>query len=133
MQLSDEEKRTALAALIPDHHWRKWMAILLFLAGLSGVAGSGWNLFFNAVAAHTQTDRALFAAACGLAMTAGMLFEREREAGNLRGLVRRLLDEVQKGAASLAGTPSIGRMGEPAAAPDRPRDGGSTDITAPSA
>jgi hypothetical protein len=127
MQLSDEEKRSALAALKPDHHWRKWMAILLILAGLSGVAGSGWNLFFNADAAHTQTDRALFAASCGLAMAAGMLFEREREAGNLRGLVRRLLDEVQKGVASPVGTPSNGGIGEPAAVPDRPRDGGSTD------
>jgi hypothetical protein len=88
------------------------MAILLLLAGLGGVGGSGWNLFFKADSANTQTDRAFFAAACGLAIGAGMLLEREREASNLRRLVRRLLDEGRKAMASPDGKPSTGGIGE---------------------
>jgi hypothetical protein len=122
MQLSDEEKRTALGAFNTGDRWWKWMAALLFIAGLCGIGGSSWSLFFRADTACSHVNQTLFGATFMLATAAARLFVRETEAGNLRRLVRRFLEEEQKGKAPLGGTPSTEGTAEQGAPADRPRE-----------
>jgi hypothetical protein len=96
------------------------MAALLIIAGLAGVVGSGWNLFLRADAASSRADQTLFGASCLLMMAAARLFHVEGEAGDLRRLLRRLLEEGQQGKLPPTAMPTREGTAEPGA----PADGG---------